>query len=201
MKSTSLSSEMRTLIAMAALIGAFSLLVAGCSSGDDAAGNPESKLSPEEATAPLDDAPPQLAAIREQANELLPGGVDAFGERMKELRGIPVVVNKWASWCGPCRLEFPFFQAQADKRGEEIAFLGVDSEDSEDQALGFLEELPLPYPSYWDVDHKIANEFFENAREFPATAYYDASGELTYVHRGVYTSEEDLAAAIDEYAQ
>jgi cytochrome c biogenesis protein CcmG, thiol:disulfide interchange protein DsbE len=192
---------MRTLIATAALIGAFSLLVAGCGGGDDAAGNPESKLSPEEATAPLDDAPPQLAAIREQANELLPGGVDAFAERMKELRGVPVVINKWASWCGPCRLEFPHFQAQADKRADEIAFLGTLSNDGDEPGRDFLEQLPLPYPSYSDPDHNIADEFMDNAREFPATAFYDSSGELTFVKLGPYATEDELAADIDRYAQ
>jgi cytochrome c biogenesis protein CcmG/thiol:disulfide interchange protein DsbE len=192
---------MRTLIATTALIGAFSLLVAGCDSGDDGAGNPESQLSPEEATAPLDGAPPQLAAIREQANELLPGGVDAFAERMKELRGFPVVVNKWASWCGPCRLEFPFFQAQADERGEEIAFLGTLSNDGDESGMDFLEQLPLPYPSYSDPDHGIADEFMKNAREFPATAFYDSSGELTFVKLGPYANEDELAADIDRYAQ
>ena len=112
-----------------------------------------------------------------------------------------MVVNKWASWCGPCRFEFPFFQSQADERGAEVAFLGIDSNDSEEAAETFLEELPLPYPSYLDPDQELADEFLDNAREFPATGFYDSSGELAYVHLGGYADEASLAADIDKYAQ
>jgi thiol-disulfide isomerase/thioredoxin len=173
------------------------LAVAGCGNGD--AGNPDSGLTPEEAQAPLEDAPPQLAAIRDQANELLGGGNDAFKQRLEELKGTPVVVNKWASWCGPCRLEFPFFQAPAEERGTEVAFLGIVTNDSEDAAATFLEELPLPYPSYLDPDSVIAREIKSIA--FPATAFYDRAGELVFTKQGQYEDEAALAADIERYAQ
>jgi len=173
------------------------LALAGC--GGDNAGNPDSSLTPEEAQAPLEDAPPQLTAIRDQANELLDGGTDAFEQRLAELDGTPVVVNKWASWCGPCRLEFPFFQSQAERRGSETAFLGVVSNDSEDGAATFLEELPLPYPSYLDPDQDISREIDSIA--FPATAFYDRSGKLVYTQQGQYEDEAELAADIDRYAK
>jgi cytochrome c biogenesis protein CcmG, thiol:disulfide interchange protein DsbE len=131
----------------------------------------------------------------------LPGGRDAFEARIDNQRGKPVVVNKWASWCGPCRLEFPFFQSQAIERGDEIAFLGVDSGDSEDAAETFLRELPLPFPSYLDPDEEVRREFLDNPVGKPATAYYDSSGELAYVHQGQYADEEQLAADIDRYAR
>ncbi|MGH2922998.1 MAG: TlpA family protein disulfide reductase [Solirubrobacterales bacterium] len=175
------------------------LALAACGS-EDGAGNPESALSAEEATAPVEGAAPPLAAIRDEANELLDGGADAFRERLEGLRGTPIVVNKWASWCGPCRLEFPFFQSQAQKRGAEVAFLGIDSNDSEAAARDFLEQLPLPYPSYLDPDSKLAAEIGAPA-SFPATAYYDSAGELVFTHQGVYPEEADLAADIDRYAR
>ena len=50
-----------------------------------------------------------------------------------------MVVNKWASWCGPCRAEFPFFQSQSVKRGKRIAFLGVDGNDNDADAAEFLD--------------------------------------------------------------
>jgi thiol-disulfide isomerase/thioredoxin len=173
------------------------LALAACGDGD--AGNPDSSLTPEEAQAPLEGAPPQLAAIRDQANELLDGGNDAFKQRLAELEGTPVVVNKWASWCGPCRLEFPFFQSQADQRGAQVAFLGIVTDDSEDAAATFLEELPLPYPSYLDPGKEIAQEIKSIA--FPATAFYDRSGELVYTKQGQYEDEEALAADIDRYSR
>ena len=88
--------------------------------------------------------------------ELLDGGVPAFEKRLAALKGTPVVINKWASWCDPCRAEFPVFQQLATERGREIAFLGVNSGDSTQPARDFLAEYPVPFPSYLDPDEKIA---------------------------------------------
>jgi cytochrome c biogenesis protein CcmG, thiol:disulfide interchange protein DsbE len=166
-------------------------------SGDPGAANPESAAADYDAA--LAGAPKPLADLYARGDALLDGGRPAFEAQLDELRGYPVVVNKWASWCGPCRFEFPLFQSQAAKRGTEVAFLGVDSDDSPDAAETFLDELPLPYPSFSDPDQEIARLF--DAREFPSTAYYDADGELVYVRRGGYAAESELAADIDRYAR
>jgi thiol-disulfide isomerase/thioredoxin len=183
------------------VIAVFVVAYVAAGGGSDDAGNPESELSVSEATAPLEGGSAELREIRADASQLLDGGTDAFAERLDSLRGTPVVVNNWASWCGPCRVEFPFFQAQADKLATEVAFLGVDSEDSDDAAETFLEELPLPYPSYSDPDAEIRKEFLDAPVGYPATAFYDSSGELAYVHQGPYEDEADLAAEIKRYAQ
>jgi cytochrome c biogenesis protein CcmG, thiol:disulfide interchange protein DsbE len=177
---------------------AIALLVAGC--GDSDAGNPDSRLSIDQATRPLQGAPAPLAEIRAQANELLGGGTDAFAARLQELRGYPVVVNKWASWCGPCRYEFPWFQSLAERRGGEIAFLGVNSNDSDSTAEQFLSELPLPYPSYTDPDLNLAQDLGGPPKAFPTTTFYDRSGRLVYTHPGVYRDEGDLVADVNRYA-
>jgi cytochrome c biogenesis protein CcmG/thiol:disulfide interchange protein DsbE len=193
------ASGRRTLPALLALgTLAIALLAAGCGGSD--AGNPDSRLSLEQAQEPLKGAPPPLAEIRTQANELLGGGTDAFDTRLGALRGYPVVVNKWASWCGPCRFEFPYFQSVAAERGGEIAFLGVDSNDSDSAAEQFLSELPLPFPSYSDPNLEIAQQFDGPPQAFPATAFYDRSGKLVYTHLGPYRGEEDLIADVNRYA-
>jgi thiol-disulfide isomerase/thioredoxin len=177
---------------------AVALIASGC--GGSGAGNPDSRLTLDQATEPLSDAPAQLAQIRGQANELLEGGTDAFDQRLQELRRIPIVVNKWASWCGPCRFEFPWFQSLAEKRGSEIAFLGVNSNDSDSSATQFLSELPLPYPSYSDPDLKIAQDLGGPPQAFPTTTFYDRSGKLVFTHPGVYADEQDLIADVNKYA-
>jgi cytochrome c biogenesis protein CcmG, thiol:disulfide interchange protein DsbE len=141
-----------------------------------------------------------LAALYAQANQLLPGGIEAFQRRLGELRGHPVVVNKWASWCGPCREEFPWFQDLSARFGKRVAFIGVDSNDSSAAAKTFLEELPVPYPSYSDPDQDIA-KVIQATVGFPGTAFYDRSGKLAYVRQGQYPSESDLAADIRRYAR
>jgi len=169
------------------------LALGGC--GEDEAGNPESAAVDYERA--LAEAPPKLAALYEQGDALIPGGLSAYEETLAEIRGTPAVVNVWASWCGPCRFEFPFFQQVAADQGDEIAFLGVLTDDSEEAAEDFLERLPLPYPSVDDPDQAIMREL--GGRGPPITAFYDAGGELEYVHHGPYQSAADLEADIDRY--
>lgn len=144
-------------------------------------------------------ADPDLRRVRRDANRLLDGGADAFRRRLTELRGSGVVVNQWASWCGPCRFEFPFFQRQAAKHGARVAFLGVDSRDSRSEAQAFLEKLPTPFPHYFDPDADIAR-VFKGGRAWPTTAFYDADGKLAYTHVGAYSDERQLEADIRRYA-
>jgi thiol-disulfide isomerase/thioredoxin len=179
------------------LLGA--VLLAGCASGSSS-GNPDSRLTLEQAKQPLVEVPGQLAGIRTQANQVLPGGKDAFQQRLDGLRGTPVVVNKWASWCGPCRFEFPWFQSLASKQGGHVAFLGVNANDSDSAAKDFLSELPLPYPSYSDPDLDIAQELGGPPQAFPTTSFYDRSGKLVFTHPGVYRDEADLDADVAKYA-
>jgi cytochrome c biogenesis protein CcmG, thiol:disulfide interchange protein DsbE len=130
----------------------------------------------------------------------LDGGRDAFEKRIASERGTPVVVNKWASWCGPCRFEFPFFQSQEKKRDGKVVFLGVNSNDNQGDAEDFLADNPVGYPHFKDPNLEIAASF-NAVQAFPATAFYDAKGELAYVHQGGYSEESALAADIDRYAR
>lgn len=197
-----------TLLLVLACLAALALLVLGLlvlPRGDadeegSGPGNPRSELTLQEATAPLTDAPPALAALRADANRILGGGLGALQARLRELRGTPVVINKWASWCGPCRFEFPHLQAQATERAREVAFLGLNSTDSRQAAETFLQQLPLPYPSYEDPDGKLARSL-ELGREFPATVFIDARGEVAHVKLGAYPDEAALAADIERYAR
>jgi thiol-disulfide isomerase/thioredoxin len=191
------SRPTRARAALALIAALVALAIAGCGSSNS--GNPDSRLTADQAKAAIPGAPPQLASIRAQAGQLLDGGSDAFDARLEQLRGTPVVVNKWASWCGPCRLEFPWFQSLAEKRGGQIAFLGVNSNDSDGSAKTFLSELPLPYPSYTDPDLKIAQDLGGPPQAFPTTTFYDRSGEQVFTHPGVYQNEQDLTADVNRF--
>jgi thiol-disulfide isomerase/thioredoxin len=143
-------------------------------------------------------APQPLAKLHEQSSELIGGGVPGFKQRLAQLEGHPVVINKWASWCGPCRAEFPAFQEVAAERGKEIAFLGVNAHDAEQAARKFLIEYPIPFPSYLDPDEKIAREIKAPAN-YPITVFVDATGETAFIHQGGYTSADALRKDIDQY--
>lgn len=145
-------------------------------------------------------APAPLAALHDQSSQLLGGGKDAFARRLRELRGYPVVVNKWGSWCAPCRAEFPHLQRQAVKQGKRVAFLGVDGQDNEANARKFLRRYPVAYPSYVDGDLSIAKSFGA-VQGFPSTVFYDRRGKIAYVKQGSYPDEAALARDIRRYAR
>jgi len=108
------------------------------------------------------------------------------------------VINKWASWCNPCRAEFPAFQQLATERGRQIAFLGLNSGDSTQPARDFLAEYPIPFPSYEDPDEEIARDIKAPAN-YPITLFLDARGKTAFIHQGGYTSKEQLAADVERY--
>ena len=143
-------------------------------------------------------APAPLAALHEQSNELLEGGTPALERRLRELRGHPVVINKWASWCGPCRAELPILQQIATERGKEVAFVGVNARDKRPAAERFIAQYPVPYPSYEDPDEAIARAL-KAPSNFPVTLFVDAQGKTVFTHQGGYRTAADLTADIDEH--
>jgi cytochrome c biogenesis protein CcmG/thiol:disulfide interchange protein DsbE len=143
-------------------------------------------------------APPELASLHAQANQLLSGGAKAFNARMDTLQGRPIVINKWASWCHPCLAEFPLFQQVATERGKDVAFVGINGSDSTDPAKKFLSEHPVPYPSYVDPDEEIA-QAIKAAKNYPITVFVNPKGEVT-IKQGTYRDQAALEADIDRYA-
>jgi cytochrome c biogenesis protein CcmG, thiol:disulfide interchange protein DsbE len=182
--------RIRVLLPIALLV----LVVAGC--GDSGRG---STLTREEIGKALAGAPPALAGLHDQAGALIGGGVGAFRARMAKLRGHPVVVNRWAAWCQPCRAEFGVLARVSVKEGKRVAFLGVDAKDVRDSAAGFLRRHLVPYPSYEDPSSKISKSL-KATLGMPITNFYDARGKLVFQHPGPYTSEKALLADIARYA-
>ncbi|MGI8594517.1 MAG: TlpA family protein disulfide reductase [Solirubrobacteraceae bacterium] len=144
-------------------------------------------------------APAQLAALHRQADALLPGGEQVFEARLASLKGYPVVVDAWASWCGPCRFELPAFQAQSVALGRRVAFLGINHKDADDQARAFQREFPVSYPSYTDPDGRIARSY--GVQGLPFTVFYAPSGRQVLIHQGPYASEAALLDDIRRYAR
>ncbi len=183
-------------LALAALVAALviGLTQAGGGGGDE--GGPGPSL--EELQRAVAGAPGPIAALYSEGNRIVPSSVDDYRRRLRSLRGHPVVVNVWGSWCGPCKLEFPYFQAATKRLGKRVAFLGVNLLDGREDAERFLKKRPVPYPSLED-DGKIAREAGPGTKGAPVTVYYDARGKRTFIHQGGYRDEADLLADIKRY--
>lgn len=190
---------MRRLVFAVIGLGLVAVVVIGLTQSKGGNDKPQSAtISAAQARQRLAGAPAPLTALHDQANELLPGGNEAFLARMKQLKGHPVVVNGWASWCGPCRAEFPYLQQLSVAKGKQVAFLGLDSEDVRSDAKAFLRKFPVSYPSY--ELPRIPVHDFGAIRGLPFMLFYDASGKLQYVHQGGYMSQQQLASDIERYA-
>ncbi len=179
---------------------ASTVVLAGCGTAEPPAADPGAGTASGVPTRALEGSPPALKRLYAEEDRLLEGGPEAFRARLRELRGQPVVVNKWASWCPPCRAEFPFFRSQAARRGSRVAFIGVNSMDARPDAEEFLRRQPVGYPSYIDPDMEVAR-VFRGIAAFPTTAYYDRRGKLSYLKQGGYATEAKLAEDVARYAR
>jgi thiol-disulfide isomerase/thioredoxin len=184
---------MRPVAAAGLLVLLAALALGACGSADNSADAPDYGAA-------LKDAPPKLAKLYANGDELIKGGQDAYESTLASVRGYPVVVNNWASWCGPCRQEFPHFQQAAAAHLDQVAFLGVDTQDSEAAYDTFVRDNPIPYPSVEDPDKQLPDWTGTTLVGYPNTLFYDRDGNLVFAHQGPYSSEDDLNADIEKYA-
>lgn len=126
----------------------------------------------------------------------LPSLEDDTPITLSSFRGHVLVLNFWASWCGPCRLEAPGLRrASAKYRAQDVRFLGVDYRDDKAAARAFVEDFHLPYPSVFDPAGTLAYSY--GLIGFPTTFIIDPGGTIRYRFVG-YLQQDVLEAALDD---
>ena len=111
----------------------------------------------------------------------------AFQSLLTQLRGKPVVVNIWASWCGPCRQEAPELASVSKAHRGEVQFVGVDIQDQLGPARTFIQQYGWIYPSVFDATGAIRDWLGLIGQ--PDTLVFDANGRRTFVWSGAVTRE------------
>jgi len=149
--------------------------------------------------ADLAGSPASLAGIHAQADQLL-GGESALAARIRSLRGYPIVLNAWGSWCAPCRAEFGLFATAAADYGRRVAFLGADVNDDTSDAQAFLSQHPVSYPSYQLAAQDITGVVPQGLLGTPSTIFISPTGKIVAVHTGQYESQGTLDADVETNA-
>jgi thiol-disulfide isomerase/thioredoxin len=163
--------------------------------------NQVAKITPpsvSDARSELRGSPVALRELHAEAGQLL-GSTSALSARLHALRGHPVVVNAWASWCDPCRQEFPYLATASAQYGRQVAFLGADINDQSGNARKFLASHPVSYPSYsTSLDALAPLKVYPDGP--PQTIFINARGRVVFVHNGEYQSLTSLENDIGQYS-
>jgi len=130
-------------------------------------------------------------------------GEDLDGDALslEDLRGKPVVVVVWGSWCGPCRAEAQDVVAVANELDGKAQFVGVNIRDaSADQAKGFVRTFDVPYPSFFSPDGKAMLAFTGTLtpNSIPAFVVLDSDGRVASSIRGELPSKTTLAELVED---
>ena len=110
--------------------------------------------------------------------------------KLSELAGSVVLINFWASWCGPCREEMPLLNSLHNKY-EPLGFtvLGVNVEEDVGGAKGFLNNYPVDFPILLDSSNQVSKQYQVIA--MPTTVVVDRDGNMRYLHRGYKSGDEE----------
>jgi peroxiredoxin len=186
---------MRRILLAAAAVAALAVTAAGCSTGANAvsqtAGDSNGYVAGDGKTLVFP------AAERKAAPTVSGATVDGGNYSLASSKGDVVVLNFWASWCAPCRLEASALEAtyQATKPSG-VTFVGVNSRDEKDRAQSF-ESDHTTYPSLFDPKGRVALSFADVSTALPCTVIIDRSGKVAAVIRNTVT-QDTLTPLIDQ---
>lgn len=110
--------------------------------------------------------------------------------RLAELRGNVVMLNFWASWCGPCRQEMPLLDAMSQRYSAAgFTLLGVDVEEDSTDAKKIVKDLKISYPILFDTENKVSKLY--SVETMPTTVMIDKKGQVRYVNHGYKPGDEN----------
>jgi thiol-disulfide isomerase/thioredoxin len=119
----------------------------------------------------------KLVAVGAPLREITMKGLSGAAQKLSEFRGRPLIINVWASWCGPCRAEMASLERLSRSRaGEKFSVIGISTDDHADAARAFLRQNPTSFRHF--IDNRLALENMLGADRLPLTVLVDAQGRV-----------------------
>ena len=145
-------------------------------------------------TASVPASPSPALSPRTPAPDFTLHAADGHNLRLQELRGQVVLVNFWATWCGPCREEMPRLDALYRKyQASGFTLLGVSVDDDGAKAADVARRLGVSFPVLFDSDKSVSRRY--DLATMPSTVLIDRDGQVRFVHRGY---RDGVATVYDE---
>ncbi len=130
------------------------------------------------------------ASLKGQAPNFTLKSLGGKNLKLSEMTGNVVLINFWASWCGPCREEMPLLN-DLHKKYEPLGFtvLGVNVEEDARNARGFLKNFPVDFPVLLDNKNQVSKKY--NVIAMPTTVVVDRDGNMRFLHKGYKPGDEE----------
>ncbi len=171
---------------------ALALLLFGGKFGNDVAG--EGSASLPQVPAGADEAAAEVGGIDplfvgEKAHDFSLPGLDGNEVSLSELSGQPVIINFWATWCAPCRLEMPELQKTYEEhQDQDLVILAINEQEQTQDVRDFFDEMGFTFTPLLDSEGEVGRAY--GMVGLPSTFFINTSGEVAAVHRGILTGEQ-----------
>lgn len=121
--------------------------------------------------------------------------LDGETVKLDELRGQPVLVNFWATWCSFCRRQMPYLQAAFEEKGQEVKFIAIDIGESSATVRQYIDDTGIGFTVALDRNRAVASAY--NIRYYPTTFFVDEQGVIKHITLGAFRSKNEVMAVLD----
>ena len=119
--------------------------------------------------------------------------------KLDEMRGQPVLVNFWGTWCTYCRRQMPYLQAAFEEKGQEVKFIAIDVGEGSGTVRRYVDDTGIGFTVALDMSRAVASAY--NIRYYPTTFFVDEQGVIKYIKLGAFGSTSELMAVLEALSE
>jgi len=135
-----------------------------------------------------DDLPATVPEVNSPAPDFQLQTLGGETVRLSDMSGQPVLINFWATWCGPCQMEMPLIQKYYQKYSPDLVVLAVNNDEPPGDVRAFIDQMKLTFPVLLDPGVQVENQY--RIRAFPTSLFIDAKGLIRYQHIGILNEQQ-----------